>query len=408
MSTKRNSQIKYFAREEQFPFFFSEHLSSVVNTFSNRLGDNTQVWVYPDATVKPNGLPTGTVCFSTPQNTMLMPFILRDPGCGYLTFKIELTESLTNNWHHATGQLLEELINNTEFRAKNFPILNRVADDLLTQVQFTAEEKELLQKDFMEVTNTVEIRSILETKQDIGLSNNDLIGFVHTGSHIFPRILADRFVYDICEYADQNKLFSLDDIKQGMVGVPFNSTLGQEYYQWLQAAMNHAVNSRQAIYQAIKKTLETTLPCKVTMLQDTTHAGIFTKKTNDNDIIYTTRGVQDISNGLNLLAGHRETIAALVMPDVRANDYHNFFAHGTACRIRDNHDYTTHFQQDEIEYYTQLAHNTFYNSNPQYNECLPYTYNLLASLEYFEQIKLAKTAALLGPLINIQSEWLKN
>lgn len=429
------AHIKYFATEQQKPFFFTEQLHKVVDHLARVAGDKTHIWVYPDAYVKSNGLPSGTVTFSSPQDALLFPFLLRDPGCGYLLFKLEFTAPVSADWHHAAGQLLEALVTTGISKIKqtlsldlnkilhqglhafkdtvtssNFTNINFPVTDSLT---LTPNEIEQLYEDFMVLTNTVEIRSLVKSyDQQIlatnKIDNNTLIGFIHSGSDLFPSILAKRFVYNIAEYADVNHIATLEDIKQGIFGVHLNSSLGIEYYQWLQAAMNYALCSRYQLFQAVKKTLETQFPCQITLLQDNVHAGIFEKTTADNQhIVYSTRGVQNLTPDLNLLAGQRETPAALVTAGSKAQLHHNFFAHGTSYQIRDDHEYVNYFNEQVANEFLYFSRNAFYNTQANENDCLPFTFNLLDSMNYFQQIGLAQPVALLAPLINIQSSCLK-
>lgn len=272
----------------------------------------------------------------------------------------------------------------------------------------------------MTVTNTVELRTLLniqnsELLKKCNIQQDALIGFIHSGCLLFPGILAQKFIYRIAEYAENNSLFSLDQIKQGIFGVPINSMLGSEYSQWLYAAMNYALVSRYCVFKLIKKVIENTFPCKLTLINDNMHAGLFEKKINNEKIIYSVRGVQNIfkttalspNRALTLLAGQRETVAALVTGGERISDYLNWVCHGTGYRIVECYDYAGYFTHAEIEQYLRLAQTTFYNSLPCHEACLPYTYNLNASLDYFNKIGLAKTVAHLAPLVNIQSNWLK-
>lgn len=431
------AKVTYFADKEQFPFFFTNDLLNVVNDLSDTLDKDTHIQVFADAMVKPNGLPTGTLISANADNAMLFPLLLRDPGCGYLIFKMKFIEKTNSDWHSIAGQLLDELVNKklTTSQASSQSLkmsnviergihtidleisdINRFADLPLpvdtTLVNPTREELDFLSKGFKELTNTIEIRKVTESNhnQDLAkfdLEKEDMIGFIHTGSHAFPQLLAERFVYRIIEYADQNHLFPVDQMKKGIFGVPLNTNLGREYAHWLQAAMNYVVTSRYLLYQDVKKQLEANFPCRLTLLKDSIHAGLFINTTNDKTIVYCTRGVQKMSE-LNLVAGQRETVAALVIPGEKAQDFDNLLAHGTSYHIQANHDYAENFNDKDSNKYQDLAKNAFYNSQPKYEECLPYTYNLLASLKYMERIGLTKATTLLTPLINIQSEWLKH
>lgn len=437
-----HAKVTYFANEKQTPFFFTNDLTDVVKSLSEALDKETHIQVFPDAMVKPNGLPTGTIISSSPGNAILFPLLLRDPGCGYLTFKLKFTEKVNSDWYQTAGRLLDELVNKklpphqpnhqslniSEIIERGIEAMNVEPSDLdrfadrqfpvdPTVVKPTQKETDILVQSFKELTNTVEIRTIIEAKGNqslakYNLGNEDFIGFIHSGSDIFPQLLAERFVYRILEYADQNHLFPVDKMKKGIFGIPLNTPLGGEYAEWLYAAMNYAVTGRYSLYLDIKQQLEAQFPCQLTLLNDNTHAGLFKKNINGKTIVKSSRGVQQMSSNslnnpygdLNLLAGQRETIAALVIPGKQAQGFDNLLAHGTSYHIQTNYDYAQNFTEKDINKYQNFAEGAFYNSQPKYEECLPYTYNLLASLEYMEQIGLARTVALLAPMVNIRSK----
>lgn len=404
----QSANTHYFAEPEQFPFFFNERLMRVIEQLQNALGMNISISVFPDATLKSNILPTGVAFQSKTEDAMLLPFILRDPGCGYTLFKVDFTKTPAINWHQQMGQFLAEFINSESLTAGSQNIAH-----LLHTIDLNTEEKELLEKHFLTLTNTLEIRELANIHRadllnESQINSNHLVGFLHSGSFIFPSILMHRFNDRITDYALENQLFSSDDIKQAIVGVPYHSALGHEYAAWLKCAMQYATTSRLAIFDKIKAAIEANFPCKISFINDKQHAGIFDNDNLNKSNTILSRGTQMLTSGLNLIAGQRETIAVLVTPGENAGQYQHLIAHGTGYHIRNNFDYLAEFSSNEIEYFNQLAHNTFYNSTANFNECIPYTYNLLASLNYFKKIGLANVVTWLTPLINIQSDFLRN
>jgi len=435
----RPSKVKYFCSSDQMPFFFTNELTNTVEYLADKLGEKAQVWVYPDANIKPNGLPTGISCASPADETILLPFVLRDPGCGYLVFKLRFIEQPPTDWKNSLGQLLSNFVENKTLskgaqKSKSLDInamLTQGIHALTTQsseidkfhdavfpigaesIQLTSDESALLHDGFLDVTNTIEIRALHSTSSSpndlssYGIETDDYIGFIHTGSEAFPKVLAERFVYDIAEYADLNGLFTLDEIKKGIFGVPSATPLGKEYEMWLRAAMNYALANRYAVYLAMKQEIEAHLPCRLTMINDNVHAGLFNKTVGAESINYSVRGVQRLSSGLNLLAGQRESIAALVVAGSESKSYQNLICHGTSYHIRQDYDYKAEFSPQDSSAYHQLAEDTFYNTEPQLDECIPYTYNLLQQLHYFKEAGLCETAVTLEPLINIHGSLLK-
>ena len=435
------AMVKYYANYQQFNHFFTDKLCACVNRMAEKLDPSSQISVYPDATLKTNKLPTGVACISEPSETILLPQLLRDPGCGFLTFKIEFTTQPNSNWQQEAGQLLEKLVNDETVSKESYTLSNEKLREALEQGLYalnlsntemlpfinrmfpvdsylfntTDAEIEAMQTEFLAITNTVEIRKPYKLIQTEILENNQIdencfIGFIHTGSHVFPRILTERFFYNIAEYSDLNHLFTIEEINDGLFGVHYETALGREFYAWINAAMNYALVSRYYAYKRIKDALENTFDCKLTIISDNVHAGVFEK----NNKIYSVRGVQSLTNPhtetpiISLLAGQRETIAALVVAGTHSAKHHDFYAHGTGNHILENYNYENNFSKEEAHNYMHFAKNTFYNSEPDYASCLAYTSHLLSSLEYFNQINLAKPIALLSPFINIQSEWLKS
>ena len=437
-----NQALQYFSETKDYRFFFTDYLQNKVSRLHEALGTSIKLGLYPDAVLKSNGLPTGIACIAKTEDAMLLPLILRDPGCGYLTFKLDFYAAIEENWHLSVGSSLAEIIQAVGSPLKKALIKNIDLNEVITKglaalnltsaemaffsnpsfdigadkLALSAEETRLLTEELVSVTNTVEIRTVQAIQdrtiaKSYSIKQNDCIGFIHTGSEFFPQILGKRFVAKIAKYAEKNGFFSFEEILSGIFGVPLNTSLGQEYALWLKAAMNYAVVNRYLVYQLLKQFLETQLPCRVSLINDNMHAGLFSKKMNNKAISYATRGVQNIFKAgtaysplsLTLLAGQRETIAALITGGENADEYGNLISHGTGCHIRPYYDYAAHFTTAELDHYLALAKKTFYNTTPNFSEAIPFTFNLLNSLEYFQKIKLARLIAHLAPLINIQS-----
>ena len=98
-------------------------------------------------------------------------------------------------------------------------------------------------------------------------------------------------------------------------------------------------------------------------------------------------------------------MAAIVTGGSATQEYLNLIAHGTNCNISEDFDYASTLKEQSQDY-LDIAKQAYYNSTPKFNECIPHTYNLLSSLSHFSDINLAKTVALLAPLVNVQSQWL--
>ena len=156
----QTTNIRYVAEANQFPFFFTEPLKETIHRLNQAIGNDTQITVYPDATLKTNLLPTGVVLRSRAEDAMLLPFILRDPGCGYTLFKFEFTEIPSATWQHDLGQFLDEIVTQQKLTGDK-----KAGMSLLDTIGLTSEEKAKLENEFLKLTNTFEIRQPINIQQ---------------------------------------------------------------------------------------------------------------------------------------------------------------------------------------------------------------------------------------------------
>lgn len=437
--------INYHASAATRDYFFPEDLRAIINDVSN-LHKNRQstIDIFPDAMFKSNGIPNGISITTLYKDTLLLPLVLRDPGCGFLSFKVSFHENPPTNWQQTIGPKLDQLLNRKRstpsypanaIKPKNIEQvllhglhsldLSNEELALFANTKFDADEnivnpstqeQKNLYDDLFTLTNNVELRSIDQTSansqlSDYQLDKTDYIGFVHSGCYLFPEILAERFVQRICEYADINKLATVDEIRTGLFGVPMNTELGKEYYEWLKAAMNFSLVSRYGIFYAIKSFIEAELSCTVTMINDRIHAGIIKKQCEGKTFYQSVRGVQMIDaandhsiHSLGILAGNRETSAALVCGNNKAN---NYFSHGTNCNIYEDHDYETYFSQHEKQNLMARAKNFYANTPIELSECIPLSYNFDIAKRYFVQEDVVHEIAELHPELNIFGDVMK-
>lgn len=428
---------------EKSRHFFPDHLKKTVDDLTASLNDNGQARIYTDATVKKNNLPNGFALIAPRERAILLPLLLRDPGCGFLTFKIKGLNQKNANWQETVGSALAVFVNETLLSGKVrdeiikkidlkeaifeglAPMLSEIEHpERFRDIQFSVdrqavkpseEEYSALLKDLLNVTNTLEIRKAASVaysdfSDNETIEQDDLIGFIHTGCDLFAQLLGQRFVYNIAKFADENGLFSVDNIRQGKFGVPLNTPLGYQYYQWLQSAMNYALLNRYLIYQAVQSFLHNQFDCETTLINDVAHAGIFSTKNKGVDCVVSTRGVQPLSyesqpsfaKSLRLVAGQVNSIALLVSADKQAENYDNLIQHGTSYEIADDPQLTQHyFSQETVNSYLNAAKTTFCNASYDTEYYLDYAFNTLITQDYYAQIGLAKSLAVLLPAINI-------
>ena len=118
-----NGELNYMAHEGQHPFFFTDMLCEKVDALHRALPE-ASISIYPDATIKTNALPTGIVCAAPSNKAILLPHILRDPGCGYLMFRLRLKRKITSQWNHLAGNMLSNLSHSSFFSTLKNETLN--------------------------------------------------------------------------------------------------------------------------------------------------------------------------------------------------------------------------------------------------------------------------------------------
>jgi RNA-splicing ligase RtcB len=454
MSPVQQMRPLYYCTDHYRDALISEPVKSVVNAIANILSQDDFIGVYPDAMYENWGIPTGLLFASTPERAFLFPSFLRDPGCGYLVFRVKLSQQTDLNWYHTAGELLDTFVRhpNNELR-KNVcasiaaagieGIVSQGLDAVkvkqvlhdreyfqntcfsvsLGKGALTQDESRRLYHTLGIVTNTTELRTIYKVFNQPVLSEwqldqQDIIGFIHTGCAGFESILEGRFAYNIAEKSIDEEIFPLDEIERGIFGVYLHSDMGQQFYEWIKMAMNYALVNRYLVYLAVKHLLETRIPCHVSLIQDSIHCGVLQENQSDARICKVFRGVQAVYsvgssqatqpfNGGEtpaLIAGHKETIAALVCGGSGSARNFNMVAHGTGWNTSPDIEYGTYFSQAEQADLYGLAERTYYNTAPNPRMILPYTYNLVTSLDHFSDIALVRPVAYLAPLVNIQGQ----
>jgi len=440
--------LKYHASKQHREYYFDPKLQAIMAEVEALYPDTNaaNIHVYPDAMFKPNGTPNGIAIETNPNNTLLMPSVLRDPGCGFCCFKLNFKQSPPRNWQQHGGGLLNKYLNSNA--AANCAMVTRkirstAMQDILhygleaidiskenlalfsnTQfnvdpsiVKLTKNELSILESDLCDLTNNLEIRSIkqiFQSKdlQQAGITPNDLIGFIHSGSHEFPGILMRRFLQPTGDLAHFQKAIPVAKIQQGLFGIPLLTDLGQEYHAWLNAAMNYALVSRYGIFLAVQEFYQKHFSATVELINDRIHAGIFTLNSNKNKIIRCLRGVQEIipqtnnhKLNLGLLAGHRETPAYLVTSG-NNQDRNYVFSHGSNAKIEPNHYYSDRYLPD-IPHLQTVVKQAYYNTTPDLSACLPLTYNSTMALKYFSHESIIKPVAMLYPEINVFGHFMR-
>jgi hypothetical protein len=171
------NSLRYLIPSDHPQDFFSRELIEIVTDLNIALQFNKNIIIFPDAISKDNGLPNGIAIIADKSASMLLPMILRDPGCGFLQFKITLSSQQQPDWHDIGGRL-DTLINHTsnvekqkllnlnlnptslnnillhgltalDMQEKELPLFMDTAFTVDNQLKLTATEMDIIQNVFM-------------------------------------------------------------------------------------------------------------------------------------------------------------------------------------------------------------------------------------------------------------------
>jgi hypothetical protein len=105
-------------------YFYSEEVIEKTRQIRDFVPKNHRVVVFPEATMKKNQMPNGLLIRSPMHNSMIMPALLRDPGCGFFIFKLILhdtkhQEALANEVMNYCIRLENEITHNCPLSEDN-------------------------------------------------------------------------------------------------------------------------------------------------------------------------------------------------------------------------------------------------------------------------------------------------
>jgi hypothetical protein len=408
-------QINIHSRVDLNEYFYSSAVQECMSRIKRFLGDTHQVHLFPEAMMKINKMPNGILIKSKSQDSILMPFVLRDPGCGFLVFQInqvkkkeipKLGKALLDfclSLEKAPFSELEYLyliegikqgvshltLNNDRFLNKVFPLdLDKLYIDLPI---------EDLVEDIKQITNTLELRLMHHSWADSG-EDVDLVAWIHTGSECFPKIIFDRWFFDVADYSFCNKLASEDGINQGFCGLKNGCGQAEEYKQWIFASMNFCLYKRWWLYNQLEKFFNETFNLEPKIINDRCHAGLFKVHEKGSEYDLQTRGVQLLENHQNepcLIAGQKESIAYLFMDILEP-----FVGHGTSYSFDESIDY----RQALPNYlHTNIDH-LIINVPFDPQKSLAYNYNIYHQCSY---VNSKQEPIILYPLLNYHGNYLR-
>ena len=421
MASVRN----YYSVPSLHQYFYSEDVEHIINDLGEFLGLPHQLHIFPDATIKKNKIPNGVLIKSKRQDTLLMPSILRDPGCGFLLFKLhsfphnsislisqsvlEFCNKLEQQVPKISDELAESLIygvsninkHNNFFSHTGFPIdLGAFYTDLNIRE---------LSADLSQITNTLELKIPTEGDCLKSPKNPDsLIGLIHTGSEYFPKIIIQEWFKIAAEHTYFNQLASVSQINQGLYGLPASGEFGYAYQQCLKSAMNYCLYKRWWIFNQLRDFLQSRMSIKVSLINDHIHAGLFEIIENETVHLIQTRGVQLLhdKNFPYLMAGQRESISYLISIDEQKS-FHipEYLCHGTSYQFNEQLDYVALLGVHASKFYNKQLDKIQANSTLEKDKCLAYNYNINIQKEYLTQFNLNFVS--LTPLLNYHGRYLR-
>lgn len=425
--------LRVFCRPECLDLFITRNILQIAQVLLAGLGDESTVYIFPDATYEGWGIPSGLLIRAPQSQALLSPTFLRDPGSGFLLFKVSTNSSF--DLRRAMCQLANALDSTGRLPPLRFPLsVNEIEKVLtggltavpprlmsLTEGAFTAFQSlgfqindmsrlplEILQElaaSLGSVSNTLEFKGIQQPADAalldaLGLTTRDVIGLIHTGSGPMERYLELAYGYAVAEKCVEEGHFALDAIEKGLYATSLESLLGAAYASDIQVAINYALVNRLACYYSVCSVL-TDLGAEVTLLSDVLHCGI-----EDGPVVDIFRGVQRVeplsARRPALIAGHRETISTLVVGQHDADI--EFASHGTSWnQYAEVNEYAGQLDSLDAGYFLQLARSGFYNSLPEWQLYQRYTYNHRKTIEMLEEFGLVTPVATLRPIGNLRS-----
>lgn len=394
-------------------YFYDARVQESVAELQRFLVGGHRVHLFPEATIKTNKLPNGILVESRVKQTMLMPSILRDPGCGFLLFGInQLSPSqlaLIPGHIMAFCKQLEESIpiqQDSLIEAMQFGT-HFLNDAAFCQVDLESIYYEIdlerLSADLGQITNTLELKT---TTVDGSCELTDLLGFIHTGSEYFPELIHSKWFPIAADYSYRKHLSSIDAINNGFYGLPDTLDEAWEYQQWILAAMNYCAFKRWWIFGQLKQYLGRHMVLEINLINDRCHAGLFTMEKHKKRYLLQSRGVQLIANDDKpyLVAGQRESLSYLLQKQAW-NCPIDYLGHGTSYQTDDSYDYTSLLGVARSKQCLEQLKQIHANTPLELEKCLAYSFNAFVQKEHMEQFDLQGVA--LYPLVNYHGRYLR-
>lgn len=389
--------VRYHSDLDLHSYFYNQAVCLAIQNIDTFLDTPHEIHIFPEATIKNNQSPNGILLQSRQNQTILLPTILRDPGCGFLLFKLiptaksvlpKLAKKVLEWGHH-----LEQ----TPSSLAHTDLLKCIELDESMQI-----EVKHLAEDLHQITNSLELKINSNTEQ------SDIWGCLHTGSDYFPSLIQERFFTMFWQQCIRDGLASLDAIlRTGLYGIRAHSTVGVSYRQWIQTAMNFCAFKRIYLFNLLKEALEREGDYQLELVHDRCHAGLFTVYHDNHPYDIQSRGVQmmDSKPQWYILAGQRESKSYLLKTKTTTRNL-PFIGHGTSYRVDKKLNYSSLLGKQQADQSLQHLNKIWANTNLDKKRCLAYEYNISLHKAYLSQFDVELVSLL--PFVNYQGPYLRD
>lgn len=400
-------------------YFYSKEVLLYATKLKSFLKDPHEIHLFPEATIKKNKVPNGILIESPKAETFFMASVLRDPGCGFLSFSCDLDAHKLKEVKEAVNYFFHNLEESQQNSTKSFrrslkegisflPEAKRYFNDSCFSStdlfsSFDHSRMESLALDLTQITNTLEARIV---ENEVPSNNNaQLIGFIHTGSEFFAQELHRRWFYPAADFTYKSGLASVKLVNEGYYGFFASTELGEEYLSWIRSAMNFCLYKRWWLFEQLRHFILAEVGEVFVPLSDRCHAGIF-EETNRNTFMQS-RGIQLIQNH-NLpfiIAGHRESEAYLfvIPPSEQAL---SFVGHGTSYMVDNSFNYSELLGQHFVNQYNGFINDITANTPLDRENSLALNFNAIKQKEWLQQFDVRITP--LQPWLNLHGRYLRN
>ncbi len=416
-----NNHITYHSSIDLYDYFYNKTLLNALRNMDAFVGSGHDIHVFSEATLKKNNYPNGVLMQSLQDQTVLLPALLRDPGCGFLVFMINDVCS------QQLPELAEVVLRFCQKLEKSIPTLPR--DTLSNALQYGVSHQPsktvshfaqkcfamadtglieqldptLLATDLHQITNSLELKI---TSQTNTTESSEVIGVLHSGSDYIPLAMQRYWFRTLVHHCVQDDLASIEDILDtSLYGIRDTSPIAPAYRQWVNAAMNFCLFKRGYIFNLLHQEL-TKHGYQTLHISDRCHAGLFETTINNHRYWIQSRGVQVVDHQAlpYVIAGQRESRSYLANPQ-NTDLQPAFLGHGTSYRVDKRLNYPDLLGEQHSRACIQQLNRIHANTRLDVKNCLAYEYNIVMQQNYLKNLDVDVRSLL--PYVNYQGRYLR-